>query len=78
MFPICVCDFFYAKCISLESFASVYLGNNPFDSKPRELVWSQTETFVILFVHPSHRRYSQQKYRKLQLLLKLENDVIRL
>ena len=52
MFPIRFCDFFYAKCIASE--------NNPFNSKPEELVWSHNKKFVKLFFHPSHSRCSQK------------------
>ena len=63
--------FLYAKCISSESFPIVCLGKNPFDSKPEELVWSQNEKFVKLFVPPSHRRYFQKQTSRTSVAFKI-------
>ena len=44
---------------------------NPFDSKPEELVWSQNEKFVKLFVHLSHRRYVQKQTSRTSVAFKI-------
>ena len=52
--------------------------NNPLDSKPEELVWSQNEKFVeLLFIRLTDVIF-RNKHRELQLLLKLENGDVRL
>ena len=52
--------------------------NNPFDSKPEQLVWSQMKNSLnYLFIRLTDVIF-RNKHRELQLLLKLKNGDVRL